>query len=40
MSVMYGGLIGTTCLYNPMLIGAMNNTEDMDASAMDLAAGV
>ena len=37
---MHDCLTGTEGLYNPLLLGAVNNSEDLAASAMDFAPGV
>ena len=39
-SVMYDCLTGSDGLYNPLLLGAVNNTEGLAASAMDFVPGV
>ena len=40
VSVMHDCLTGTDGLYNPLLLGAMNNTEHLAASVMDFAPGM
>ena len=40
VSVMQDCLTGSDVLYNPLLLGAVNDTEDVAASAMDFAPGV
>ena len=40
MSVMHDSLIGIDGLYNPLLLGAVNDTEDLAASAIDFAPGM
>ena len=40
MSIMHDCLTGIDGLYNPLLLGAVNDTEDLAASATDLAPGM
>ena len=40
MSVMHDCLTGIDGLYNPLLLGAVNDTEDLAASAIDFALGM
>ena len=40
VSVMHDSLIGIDGLYNPLLLGAVNDTEDLAASAIDFAPGM
>ena len=40
VSVMHNCLTGTDGLYNPLLLGAVNNVEDLAASVTDFATGV
>ena len=39
VSVMHDCLTGSDGLYNPLLLGAVNDSEDLAANAMDLAPG-
>ena len=40
MSVMHDCLTGIDGLYNPLLLGVVNDTEDLAASAIDFAPGM
>ena len=40
VSVMHDCLTGSDGLYNPLLLGAVNNSEDLAASEMDFAPGM
>ena len=40
VSIMHDCLTGVDGLYNPLLLGAVNDTEDLAASAMDSACGM
>ena len=40
MSVMHDCLTGIDGLYNPLLLGAVNDSEDLAASVMDFAPGM
>ena len=40
MSVMHDGLTGSDGLYNPLLLAAVNDTEDLATSAMDFSPGM
>ena len=40
MPVMHDCLTGIDGLYNPLLLGAVNDSEDLAASAMDFAPGM
>ena len=40
VSVMHGCLTGIDGLYHPLLLGAVNDSEDLAASAMDFAPGM
>ena len=37
MSIMHDCLTGSDGLYNPLMLGTVNDTEDLAASAMDFA---
>ena len=39
MSVVHDGLTGTDGLYNPLLLGAVNGTKNLAASAIDFVRG-
>lgn len=39
MSAMHDVLSGTDDLYNPLFLGAINDVEDLAASAMDFSSG-
>ena len=40
MYVMHDGLTGNNGLYNPLLLGAVNDTEDLATSTMDFPPGM